>query len=386
MFKRYDAYLVGYYGMRNSGDDALMLASHWAANKLMGFNKILVSSHGELTGLPGYCQENRLPTAPIFRGQQRISHYLAALQSERIIFGGGSVLHSYRDIELKRHLMKLANPGKSMALGIGLGPFADKAAQLSCSKFLNECGFVGLRDQQSFELAKKLAPNANLHNTFDLAPSLLWHPDLELASKRQGILFNLCPLALNAFGVTDAINEANRLNAICQVIEALWQRHREPIAIININGNSAYGDWQLSDGVVRQLQGRVPIELIPYQSNPLKVIQTISSFKTMVSMRLHGNIFAYMAGVPSVALNYHRKCWQWCQQVGVPGTKQFHAKHFDKAELLEAIQDSLLAPQASPSLDTETAANLALKNWSKRHEQPAIFRGYPFVQQRKTYH
>jgi polysaccharide pyruvyl transferase WcaK-like protein len=42
MFKKHDAYLVGYYGMRNSGDDALMYATAWAAKNILGCNNTKV--------------------------------------------------------------------------------------------------------------------------------------------------------------------------------------------------------------------------------------------------------------------------------------------------------------------------------------------------------
>lgn len=385
MFKRYDAYIVGYYGMRNSGDDALMLASIWGAQKLLGLNRVKVACSEHTPDLGVEWTKNLLPSPPQFRGQHRAKHYLAATQSNRLIFGGGSVLHTEKDIEMKRHLMKLSSKSQSMAIGIGIGPFENKRAQNSCAKFLNECGFVGLRDQQSYELALKIAPNANLHNSFDLTPLLSWHPEFKIAQKREGILINLCPLALNAFGMTDSMNEAKRVSDMAQVIEAVHKNTGQPISVMDMNGHDLYGDWQLSSALSEKLAGRVPLEIIPYNSNPLQVINKISSFKSVVSMRLHGNIFAYLAGVPTVALNYHRKCWQWCDQAGIPEEYQFHAKQFDKVELVEAIEESTLLNSGNQALDVEVAVNNSLKNWNFKHEEHRIFSRNPFVQQRKAH-
>jgi polysaccharide pyruvyl transferase WcaK-like protein len=42
--KKYDAYLVGYYGMKNSGDDALMYATAWGAQNYFDVQKAIISS------------------------------------------------------------------------------------------------------------------------------------------------------------------------------------------------------------------------------------------------------------------------------------------------------------------------------------------------------
>jgi len=39
MISKYDAYLVGHYGMQNSGDDALLLATLYGAQSVLGCKK-----------------------------------------------------------------------------------------------------------------------------------------------------------------------------------------------------------------------------------------------------------------------------------------------------------------------------------------------------------
>ena len=85
-------------------------------------------------------------------------------------------------------------------MGVGLGPFQNVAAEKSCTEFLKECRFTGVRDQTSFDLAKSLAPDANLRLTFDLAPLLLAQKERPLrAMPRSGIAVSLCPV-FNAKG------------------------------------------------------------------------------------------------------------------------------------------------------------------------------------------
>ena len=162
MFKKYDAYIVGYYGMQNSGDDALMYATAWAAKHIIGCENTKVGLYGNYTRETQSDHQLSLKFNQKFPGQNRLLHYKTALQSKRIIFGGGSVLHSETDINLKRQLMSLSNPKKSLAVGVSIGPFHSVSAEKSCAKFLNECGYVGVRDNESLEIANRIAPKANV--------------------------------------------------------------------------------------------------------------------------------------------------------------------------------------------------------------------------------
>ena len=74
MLKKYDAYLVGYYGMRNSGDDALMYATAWGAKHLIGCNKTKVGLYGDYTRETKGDHQLALKFNQIFPGQNRLLH------------------------------------------------------------------------------------------------------------------------------------------------------------------------------------------------------------------------------------------------------------------------------------------------------------------------
>lgn len=381
MFKKYDAWLVGYYGMQNCGDDALLLASLYGAQQHLNCHKIAVSSVSDMQLNDSTAIAKTLHMDQDWRGQNRLIHYRHALASKRVIFGGGSVFHSVADIQQKRHMISLAGRRKSMALGVSLGPFNSVDAEIACQAFLNECGFVAVRDKQSLDIAQSLAPKANVKLTFDLAVSLTKHPEFKVnQGPRQGILFNLCPVPKDAFGSTDPFEEEQRVRDLCQVIEAIWRRTGERVSLICLNGNAHIGDVRMTQLVNEELRARVPVSIIPYNSNPLKVLNVISHFKAMVSMRLHGNVFAYMSHTPSVALNYHPKCQQWCNQISLPGSMRFDANNFSKRRLFGTIARGLETGFPMARLPVETATELSELNWRKEDEKPQIFRRHPALQ------
>ncbi|MFQ3193131.1 MAG: hypothetical protein ACI936_004286, partial [Paraglaciecola sp.] len=82
MFKRFNAYIVGYYGQNNTGDDALLYSARWASHHLLYSQNNIVSS-----ATNSKCQEfgdiKAIPKG-LFRGHQRLLHYKNALQSEKV--------------------------------------------------------------------------------------------------------------------------------------------------------------------------------------------------------------------------------------------------------------------------------------------------------------
>ena len=222
--KTYDAYLCGYYGMRNTGDDALLFASAWGAQTFLNVKKIAVSAPCNMRIPEVEMPYSSLSAKQHCKGHHRLQHYVTAAKSQRVIFGGGSVLHTASDIKMKTDMIRLSGrPG--ISIGVGVGPFVDTASELACAEFLRRCDHVGARDSESFAIAKSIAPDANLTQTFDLAPQLLCGFNIPFANtERRGLAINLCPV-----GKFDAVSNADieRVNAIARVILQFWHETGE---------------------------------------------------------------------------------------------------------------------------------------------------------------
>ena len=362
MFKKFNAYLMGYYGMKNTGDDVLLYTSRWAIHHLLRCDSDLVSSATSIS-----CTEFgdvlAFPTAK-FRGHHRLLHYRNALLSERIIFGGGSVLHSEKDIQFKRHLIALTKSKSSRCVGVGIEPFESISAEKACAKFLSECGFVGVRDANSLEIAKAIAPKANIKLTFDLAPLLLCHQSNRLvAIERKGVMFNFCQQAIDAFGHTNADNERNRIKLAIEAIKKTWQETNEDVYLLDFNGHPVFGDFHVHQQIIKGLPEHIPIFHIPYDPNPFRVLQRMARFKASVSMRLHSAILSFMANTPSLSITYHKKCKSWCEQVGVPEHYQFDAEDLCVNTLADTLTKGLGLGFSLPTMNTNEAIQATLLNW-----------------------
>lgn len=380
MFKTFNSYITGYYGMLNTGDDVLLNCTRWAAKYLLNDSNHCVSSTSFIKN-EEFGDIEPIPSSG-YRGQLRLAHYKNALLSEKVIFGGGSVLHSEKDIQLKRHLIALAGKKNSRCAGVGVGPFESVAAERACAKFLNECGHVGIRDEESFQIATALAPKANIKLTFDLAPLMLCHQNQRpVEIERKGIMFNFCQQAIDPFGNVNSENERNRIECAVTAIEKTWQETHEPITLLDFNGHPVFGDFHLHKKIMVRLAGNIPVSHIEYDPNPFRVLQRIAGFKASVSMRLHAAILSFMANTPALSINYHNKCYAWCRQVGVPQDYQFDAVDFCPETLALTLQKGIGIGFALPTMKTEEAVKATLLNWRSSDESNAIYSRYTTLQQ-----
>jgi polysaccharide pyruvyl transferase WcaK-like protein len=369
MFKTTDAYLAGYYGMRNSGDDALMYATAWGAKNLLKAKTTILGLFGDHERHNPADKQLNLNFVQKFSGQNRIAHYTAAIKSKRIIFGGGSVLHSETDINMKRHLMSLSSTKNSLAVGVSLGPFQSTASEKACTNFLNECGFVGVRDERSLAIARCIAPKANVEKTFDLAPLLLCSDQYQPGNKtRIGIALALCPVAIDPMGKTNKQAEKNRIEEICQLITTIYNNTGESITLIEFNGHSSLGDWSINNPIMARLKLTIPLTIKPYNPNPFAVLQDITSYKALISMRLHGAVLGYLAKTPVISINYHEKCLGWCQQIGLAKDYQVNLEDQSIKEIIRPLEQGLAHGFTKPSLSVENALKMALSNWSNTYE------------------
>jgi len=358
-----DAHLVGYYGMQNSGDDALLAATLWGAQTFLKAERISAStpSHLQLfdqTFAPTLCEQQ------VFRGQRRLQAYQSAFFSKRLIFGGGSVLHSTQDLQVKRHMMKLSKGHEHIAVGVGIEPFTSKEAETECTRFLNECAFVSVRDQESYNIATSIAPNANITRAFDLAPLLLKNPKFKLqATERMGIAVCLCPHE-RLKGQPE--KEQQRLAEIAESLITIYQQTGEPITLIDFNGHPELGDHQVNVELKSLLNKRpyVPCRIQSYDANPFRVLQRLASYKAIISMRLHGSILGYLARTPLISLNYHNKCRGWCNSIGMPSALSMDLQDINSEALAFQVISGLEHGFDQPRLSQSSAIELALKNWA----------------------
>ncbi len=372
-------YLVGYYGMQNSGDDALLLASAWGARQFVGAGKLIVNSPCDLN-IRGHGKYPAiLRSKQQFPSQNRFRQYRAAVNASRVIFGGGSVFQNARDINIKRHLMMLSKARHHMAVGVGLGPFENVRAERACAHFLNNCAYVGVRDSESKAIADAIAPQANVEQTFDLAPSLLAMPDFSVLDlPRKGIAVCLCPQE-RLTGNRQAEN--SRLAALAKSLDLVHSLTGETIYFVDFNGHPELGDRAVHNDVAALMDPSTRKKFTEYDPNPLRLIQQMGTYKVAVCMRLHASVMAFMSNTPVISLNYHPKCDGWCEQIGIPEAYRLNAGHVSAKVITDLLCSGFADGFLQSAMQPVQASQLAMKNWrnSYVYEQSQNNRHYSLV-------
>jgi polysaccharide pyruvyl transferase WcaK-like protein len=364
--------LVGYYGMANTGDDALLAVSSWGLKQTFSNCMKVYVTTDRIPQFPAQhliVPLHRMQT--IIPMQRKIVESAVSFISNAVVFGGGSVFHSVDQIHRKISLLKLSGNGQHVGVGISLGPFVNKYAEKLCGELLQRLNFLGVRDQESFDIARNLAPGLYCKKTFDLAPLLMKAYNVSrsiLTSNihRRGIGIAMCPY--ESFITGDTSNEDLRKERLVHVIQQLDSTDVEEVVFIDFNGHSKYGDFSLHRDIISKISNRYRVRHVSYLANPLATLEEISKLRCIIAMRLHAAVFAYIAETPVIMLSYHPKCDGWAQQIRLEEKYVMGSANFDVDELRKHIEDILNGHYEYPRMPFSEAESLSLENfvWSEK--------------------
>lgn len=358
-----NVFLAGYYGMLNSGDDALLAAAAWGVRNYLAPERILVNV-ARLPRIPADRMSPVFRPRERFRGENRLRGYAACLRSRSIVYGGGSLFHSSAGIGSNINQLRLAGRGPHFAVGVGLGPFRNGADQRACAELLRRLEFVGVRDRESLEIARALAPGVRSEKTFDLAPLLLRAaPEgaLPAPGRRSGVGIALCDY--ERFSGGDRLREEQRRLKVIAALKRLDPEETGELVFIDFNGHPAFGDHPLHREIIAALDGRFRVRQLAYSPDPWGVLREIGSLRAVVAMRLHAAVFGFLSRTPTVMLSYHPKCRGWADDIGLPAQFLLDSAAFEPEELAARIGEALRHPDRGARLAVSEAEALALQNF-----------------------
>jgi len=363
------ALLVGYYGLRNTGDDALLAVAAWGAKRYLGCDEIFATAgvipatYG-ISVRPLYARTSSFPLQyRLLYLQNFIREYLFLARPSSIIFGGGSNLHSRAYLESRLALVK-RTPGPHSAVGVSIGPFRDARAEKACANLLNHFAFVGVRDPASYERVRRIAPDTPVKQTFDLSVllPLVTKTDTEGISRLDGSLgIAMC----NCRRISGVDDEMHRIRAVAEAVRktAVTGLINE-VVLFDFNGQAHYGDTKVSNSVAALLRGTVPVRRVTYTPDPASALEAMAHLKGVLAMRMHSAIFAFCTATPFVMLTYHEKCHELADVIGLPSELRHESWNLQVDALRRSIELILNDGAPTASLPVEKAVDMALSNWT----------------------
>lgn len=307
MKKKKRILLCGYYGRNNSGDDALASV---CIDRLWSVFK--PESISVLSGTPVWCNGNAGVSYPDL--SVRFARTRAMLSSNVIVYGGGGVLQDHRglaDLKEKRRTIAVAKAlGKKVIfLGISVGPVTSTQGQRLAARVLNMADYISVRDDYSFRMAtERLKVTAPVDSHFDLA--VLMDGAVPGKERKKNVLgVSLVP-AKDAFGLS---SESSYLENLAKALKRVIDEYGFEIRFFVFN--KLAGDEELAKKMCALIGVRSRLRIIDYEMNPLRVFEQVKECSHFMGMRLHSAIFAFMASIPFILVNYHPKCEGFAEKI-----------------------------------------------------------------------
>jgi len=339
-----DILFTGFYGQKNTGDDAFVEVAAWGAKQYWQVERPTFLARKN--SLP--ITQNTIKGYPFTLPRSyHVQNQLLLRNTKCLISAGGSTIHSRlakRNIkamatELKRNGANLKLGG----IGVSIGPFKNTEDEKAVAEYLKHLNFLAVRDQQSFEYVEQLDLPYKPVNAFDLAALLpeiyTSKPDAQLEDGRKVIGISVCPYeSISNPGAI--VNEQKRHRMLCELLADIQKKQNVHFKFLEINGHARIGDLELTKRTIADAKLK-NFEIVPYQRQTLAMWNEVKSCDFMISTRLHAAIFACFAGVPFVLNEYHRKCADFLNTVGYHESYRIYDSEYSIEETSNMIVDAV---------------------------------------------
>ena len=311
MARGFERCIGGYAGCGNLGDDAI-LQGYLQRLSEAELHRVVV-----LSGRPRW-DRRRFGVRCVGR-KSLLRIVFTLMRSQRFLLGGGSLLQNGTgNLSLLYYLglLRLARfcGCSTELLAAGIGPLHGKFATRTTARELKKCHFIYIRDANS----------ASLLAEWGISPSkmaIVSDPALDLLppapTRRMFLLRELGVDPSTPYGCVilrpfDQASDAC-VYTIAEALRALARRDRHAIVFLLLD---PIRDGSITSCVCRSVGGS--IARVRDSSDALSII---SGARLVVSMRLHGLIFAHSLGVPSLAISPasdEPKLSAFCAAHGIP--------------------------------------------------------------------
>ncbi len=316
--------ISGWYGYENIGDEIILYAIHNRYKKIHKNAEIIgCSSNPKYTfNQLGIKSIQQIPV-----GKRELLKSIFNLSIFKVLFhlvtcdlfilGGGGFLSDWqieapKDWLRKIKLVKIINPQvKVHVFGIGAGPFiSDSGKNYVKNKLEKYADEITVRDYRSYYELKsicKISKNINI----EIDPVAKYFN----YSKKFDEEFDLCLIVKDNFTSkywSDPINNKKRslLFECYKKIINLSQAKKINLLVISLHSN-------------HETEILCYLEKIAYENmtiiksnNVFEIIDLIAKSSKVISMRLHGNILAYVLNKPFLPIVYHFKTYEFLKMIG----------------------------------------------------------------------
>ncbi|HEY1033884.1 MAG TPA: polysaccharide pyruvyl transferase family protein [Pseudoxanthomonas sp.] len=318
---------TGYYGMRNFGDDLFGVLctraaqTYWrAAPRVVG--PPLAAAPARSTVPRRYPTRWYGSTGLVGKASRWLSFARGIHDCDVLVMGGGSVITARESFRKPMMLSAVERGVQLAAVGVSIGPFADARDEDAVAAFLQRFRYLSVRDERSRRLAQAMGLQAITHAGCDLAALLpVLGPRTAGPASGQGapVRIGVAPCRYREDGEYAAPSRRRWEEHLIAALADLRRMREVHVDVFSLNEHPRHGDRELARALVDRLRTEgVAAEHRPYASqDPLHTVDALAACDVVVSARLHGAIVAYLQDVPFMIIDYHPKCRDFADDIGL---------------------------------------------------------------------
>lgn len=298
--KRYDFLISGYYGYKNSGDDALLLAMINELKRQKEDVRIVILS------------VNPKETKKIYRVDSfnRFNPFkiLKCIKKSKVLLsGGGSLIQdetSSKSLWYYAYMLRLAKTSglKVMQIANGIGPINKNRNRKLASKVMNSyVDEITLREEKSLTELKKMNISTNITLTSDPAMILdgASEETIRAVFEREGIK---CEKYVCVSMRTWKNNPSDFEKRIAKTCDYIYERYGVAIIFVPMQYPA---DIEISEKIMHYMKN--PSSIIRGRISIEETIGIIRDAELVLAMRLHTLIYGVSMNTPVVAVKYDPK-------------------------------------------------------------------------------
>lgn len=358
----------GYYGKLNTGDDAFVEVSSWAAKNIWKKDKYRFLTVTEK--LPDTINQAKgywfsLPKT------YRFQTNLLMKQASHFISAGGSTFHSALSPRSVRNIAvgTKQNWNKELkigAVGVSLGPFRNLQDERAVISYLKGLDFLALRDRISYDFACSLSLPYEPVEAFDMAAILpdIYGEDVVInADKRVNPIVGVSLCRYESYLQNGNISNEQRRNSQLEGLIKELNTNGVKFRFFVFNGHHKVGDREITLQTIKRCNV-ANYEIVEYTKKTKEMYSSIQDCDFVLSTRLHAAIFACFAKVPFMLVEYHRKCTDFLNDMGVANEYKLNDADFESKQIADTINGILFERNYQEPLNLSEMQRRAYRNFT----------------------
>lgn len=325
--------ILGYYGFRNTGDEAMLNA---LIKHLRAFSKEICVFSGDPKYTSTLHNVSSVKRSLKFPGiaKELLSRVRTIKQCDIMIIGGGSLFndkwHIFPFGLYEATWCKIFGK-KIIVCGVDVGPYNSFLAKIMAKLFFKAIDGIAVRTKGSSRELKKLKIENHL-----IATDLAFLNERGNKDNGKKLLLNNNIPVKNLVGVSlrhyKGITEKN-ISEIARSLDLFIQNTNANLLFIPFQYHLDIG---ICNKTINMMESRDKVYLWDRESDFREIIDIMSVLDFMIGMRLHSLIFSAINEVPFLGIAYHLKVVNFCKMFypNMPYILFENILHTDFSELL----------------------------------------------------